>query len=230
MKKILNLLAVGLTIAGICLQANNITGGDFLLVLSAATLLTSLIVFTIKDNKDAGLSNWLNYLLVGIAALFIAGATMKFQHWPGGALVSLIAFVLLPISIIALIFQKEEVKISKQFFITSGLFFMFLLGTTAHGLFDCGQCGKDQCSTEQVKEDCCKKGADKSQCKMGDASKACCKKGTTGEGKCKEMGTCKMGDASKACCKKGTAEEGKCKEGAAKKDCCKEKKKAACKH
>ena len=103
MKKILNLLAFGLTIAGICLKVNDLRGADILLVLSAATLLTSLIVFTIKDNKDAGLSNWLNYLLIGIVALFIVGATMKFQHWPGGALVSLVAFALLPISIIALI-------------------------------------------------------------------------------------------------------------------------------
>lgn len=238
MRKILNLLALGFVITGLVFQSCNCMLGSIALILSAVTMLSSLLMFSVKDNRVAGLSNWLNYFLVGIVALLIIGTTMKLFHWPGAMFLLMPAFGLLPIALIALIFQKDEVKISKQFFITSSIFFIFLLG-----MISIKSCSTSQCDSEQRTEACCKKGQAKDGCSMmmkgqcdKDATKkACCKKGTAQEGKCKmgaakkdcckkgtaSEGQCKDGTTKKACCNKGTAQEGECKNGAAKKDCCK---------
>lgn len=202
MRKILNLLALGLVITGLILNNCNIMGSSIVLVLAAITMLLSLTLFALKDNKETGLSNWLNYFLAGIVSLLIIGTTIKLQQWGGSHFLLIPAFALLPIALIALIFQKDEAKISKQFFVTSFVFFIFLLGTLPGQPFCMNQCERGDAKTEAC---CTKEGAKKEGGKQGEKKKCCAK-----------------GDAKKEQCKEGGDKKGKCSgKGDAKKDGCK---------
>lgn len=239
MKKILNLLALILVIAGLCLKMNGIEGANIVILISAVTMLLSHGLFTINDNKEAGLSNWLNYLLVGILTLFIVGALFKILHWPFSTMLLVAGFGLLPISILALIFQKEESKISKQFFITFFTFFILLIGTLPGKPFcadhcktgdakteaccDKGAAKMDACKANGAKKDkCCDKGAAKmDHCKKDGGEKGACPKGECTPGQCAQKGECpKQGACPKQGeCKKGEAEKGSCcKKGEGEKD------------
>lgn len=210
MRKILNILALGLVIAGVMLNKCDLMGGSIVLILATVTLLLSLGLFAIKDNKEAGLSNWLNYLLVGIISLLIIGTTMKSQHCGGFHFLIMAGFALLPIALIALIFQKDEVKISKQFFITSIVFFIFLLGTVSSQLFCADQCEVGNAKTEA----CCDKGAVKNDaCKQGNAKMDACKKGGADKEKCCDKGAAKMGACKKDGSGKGDCPKGECTPG-----------------
>ena len=143
-KKILNIVALVLVVIGLFLKTNHFMGANIAIILSALTMLVTLFMFAVKDNKEAGLSDWLNYFLVGTLSLWIIGAIFKFQHWEGSAIFLFVGYALAPLVPIALIFQTSDFKISKQFFITFFIFFILLLGVVPrnpylHNTFDTEQ-------------------------------------------------------------------------------------------
>jgi heme/copper-type cytochrome/quinol oxidase subunit 4 len=126
-KKILNIVAFALAVTGVLCKANHWPGASIALILSAVTMLLSLFMFGVKDNKEAGLSNGLNYFLVGTLALFIVGIIFKIQHWPSAGIFVVIGYALaflLPIIIIA---QKSDFKVSRQFTVTFLTYFIILI-------------------------------------------------------------------------------------------------------
>ena len=161
-RKLLNVLALGLIITGLILKVNEIQGKNIAFLVAAIVMIISLGMFAIKDNRTAGLGNGLNFLLVGVIILLIIGSYMKNQHFQGHALFLVPAYALLLISVIALIFQNETIKISKQFFISFVLFFMFLLVMIPQNpfflnQFQSGHDAHENCSKgEMGKKDCCK--------------------------------------------------------------------------
>lgn len=123
-KTILNIVAFALVVIGILLKALYIAGGPIALILSAAIMVLTLFMFAIKDNKEAGLTDGLNYFLIGTLAFLIIGAIFKIQHWPGAGLFIIPAYVLIFILPVILFLQKGDFKISKQFFITFSIYFI----------------------------------------------------------------------------------------------------------
>ena len=79
-KKILNIVAFALAVIGVLFKANHLPGAGISIMLSGVTMLLTLFMFGAKDNKEAGLSDGLNYFLVGTLALFIVGIVFKVQH------------------------------------------------------------------------------------------------------------------------------------------------------
>ena len=126
-KKILNIVAFALVVIGIMLKATYVAGGPIALILSAAIMVLTLFVFAVKDNKDAGLTDGMNYFLTGTLAFLIIGAIFKIQHWPGAGLFIIPAYALVFILPVILFFQKGDFKISKQFFITFSIYFILLV-------------------------------------------------------------------------------------------------------
>lgn len=162
-RKLLNIAAFGLIITGLILKTNELHGMSEVFILAAITMILSLGMFAVKDNREAGLGNGLNFLLVGILILLIIGTVMKMQHWPGSALILMPAYALLPIALIVLILQNETIKISKQLFISFALFFMFLLIIMPKNPFFLNQFQRGHEVTESCSEKAC--------CK---SEKACC--------------------------------------------------------
>ncbi len=126
-KKILNITALALALIGVIFKANHFPGANICICLSGATMLVSLIMFGIKDNKEAGLADWLNYFLTGTLALYIVGIVFKFQHWPGAGLFVLTCYPLAFIFPLILIFQGGDFKVSKQFIISFFIYFILLI-------------------------------------------------------------------------------------------------------
>ncbi len=125
-KTILNIAAFALMAMGIALKASYIAGGTIAIILSSATMLYTIFMFAIKDNKDAGLTDGLNYVLIGTMALWIIGSIFKIQHWPGAGIFGFVGIFLGIILPIILILQNTEFKISKQFLITFCILFMLI--------------------------------------------------------------------------------------------------------
>lgn len=131
-KSILNIVAFVLVIIGVLLKTNSKVGANIAIILAGATLLLGLFMFAFKDNKETGMTNGLNYLLVGTLAFLIVGAEFKGQHWTGWPLILGIAYILAFIVPIIFFSQKNDFKISKQFFISLYLFFILVLGLLPH--------------------------------------------------------------------------------------------------
>ena len=125
-KTILNIASFALMAVGIALKASYMAGGPIAIILSCAIMLYSLFMFTVKDNKEAGLTDGLNYFLIGTLTLWIIGSIFKIQHWPGAGIFVYIGISLGIILPIILIIQKAEFKISKQFLIIFCIFFMLI--------------------------------------------------------------------------------------------------------
>ena len=127
MKKILNIAAFVLAVAGVLSKANHWPGANIALILSGATMLVTLFLFGVKDNKEAGLSNGLNYFLVGTLALFIVGIIFKIQHWPSAGIFVVMGYALAFLLPIIIIVQKRDFKVSRQFTVTFLTYFIILI-------------------------------------------------------------------------------------------------------
>ena len=125
-KAILNSVAFALMIIGIALKASYNPGGTTAIILSSATMLLTIFMYGVKDNKEAGLTDGLNYFLIGTLAFWIVGAVFKMQHWPGAGLFVYVGIPLGIILPIVLILQKADFKIAKQFLVTFLIFFMLI--------------------------------------------------------------------------------------------------------
>ena len=128
-KKILNIVAFGLVVIGLSFKSLHWPGSSLIIILSGIIMLLTLFMFAVKDNKEAGVSDGLNYFLAGTVALYIIGAIFKFQHWEGAGIFVIVAYILSIAFPIILIAQKNDFKVSRQFLITFFTFFLLLLGT-----------------------------------------------------------------------------------------------------
>ena len=90
-------------------------------------MLLTLFMFAIKDNKEAGMSDGLNYFFVGTLALYIVGVIFKLFQWPGAGIFVYTAYPLAFIFPIILIMQKNDFKVSRQFIITFFTYFILLI-------------------------------------------------------------------------------------------------------
>ncbi|TAL59083.1 MAG: hypothetical protein EPN85_10020 [Bacteroidetes bacterium] len=131
-KTILNIAAFALMVIGLSFKSLHWPGSATIVILSAIIMLVSLFMFAVKDNKEAGVNDALNYFLSGTVALWIIGAIFKFQHWPAAGIFVIVAYVLSVALPIILIAQKDDFKVSRQFLITFFTFFLLLLGTLHH--------------------------------------------------------------------------------------------------
>ena len=126
-KTILNITAFALVVIGILLKALYIAGGPIAIILSGVIMLLTLFLFAAKDNKEAGLTDGMNYFLIGTLAFLIIGVIFKIQHWPGAGLFINPAYALIFILPVILFLQKGDFKISKQFFITFSIYFILVV-------------------------------------------------------------------------------------------------------
>ena len=127
MKTVINIAAFALVVTGVLFKANHLMGANISIVLSVAAMLSALFMFGIKDNKEAGLSDGMNYFLCGTLALFIVGILFKIMHWPGAGIFVYVCYGVAFILPLILILQKNEFKVSKQFVITFFTYFILLI-------------------------------------------------------------------------------------------------------
>ncbi len=131
-KSIVNILAFAFLVSGLLLKANHLAGANIAIILSSAIMLSSLFLFALKDNKESGMTDTLNYLLIGSVSFWIISTLFKFMHWPGSQIIAIIGYTLAFLLPIIFIFQKQDFKISKQFFITFLTFFILIIGLIPH--------------------------------------------------------------------------------------------------
>jgi hypothetical protein len=126
-KVILNATAFVLAVTGILLTATYMAGGRIAIILSAATMMVTLFMFALKDNREAGVGNGLNYFLTGSLVFLITGLIFKIQHWPGAGMFVQVSYPLVFILPVALLLQKGDFRISKQFVTTFFIFFILVV-------------------------------------------------------------------------------------------------------
>ncbi len=149
-KKTLNIAGFVLVLAGLILKARHWPGASFAPILSAIVLLVSLFMFALKDNKENGLGNGLNYFLVVSLAIYIVAALFKIQQWPGAGLLMIVACGLSCILPLVLILQKDEFKVSKQFIILFFTFYLLVITLFTNNPL-CKSLGcTDECTVEQT--------------------------------------------------------------------------------
>lgn len=127
-KKILNISALVLTVAGVLFKIEHWPGANILIILSGLTMLLTLFMFGIKDNNEAGINNTLNYVMIGTLAIWIVGGLFKILHWEGATIFLYAGYALALVIPIALIFANNNTKISRQFIITFFTFFLLFIG------------------------------------------------------------------------------------------------------
>ncbi len=126
-KTILNIAAFSLAVAGIALRAAYMPGGHIALLLSGASMLLTLFLFGVQDNRAAGMSTGINYFLTGTMAFWITGTIFKLHHWPGAGLFVLPGCLLAVILPLILCLRQADFKISRQFFLVFCILFMLIV-------------------------------------------------------------------------------------------------------
>jgi len=128
MKNILNIAGLALVLGGLIFKANHLPGASVLILLSVLVILLSFFMFALKDNKEAGMKDNLNFILIGFTVVCVIGATFKIFHWPGASALGIVGYILMIILPVIVIVDKTDFKISKQFFFSFLLFFILVLG------------------------------------------------------------------------------------------------------
>lgn len=128
MKKILNISGLVLVLSGLLFKANHLPGAGILILLSVSSILLNLLIFALKENKESGMKDNLNYMLISFTAVCVIGATFKIFHWPGASAFGILGYLLMIILPIIILADKTDFKISKQFFFSFLLFFILVLG------------------------------------------------------------------------------------------------------
>jgi hypothetical protein len=125
-KKILNLSAAVILIAGAILKILHLPGAGPALILSSVLIIAIIFIYAIKENKEGGIPNLTNYLLTNTLAIAVLGALFTGMHWPGGYFIVIISVFLNIIATLYLIITKEPLKISKQYIISVFLYICLL--------------------------------------------------------------------------------------------------------
>lgn len=84
MKKILNISGLVLVLGGLIFKANHLPGASVLILLSVLSILLNLLMFALRENKELGMRDNLNYMLIGFTVICVIGATFKIFHLAGG--------------------------------------------------------------------------------------------------------------------------------------------------
>ncbi len=128
----LNSAAFALVVCGLLLKAGYMPGANISLILSAALMLGTLFAFALKDNTEAGVPMGSNRLLVGTLALLILGAMFRIMHWPGGPVLSVVAYLAAFALPLVLVVQQRAFAVSKQYLVTLFTFLVLILGVLPH--------------------------------------------------------------------------------------------------
>jgi hypothetical protein len=128
MKKILNVSGLLFVLGGLIFKANHLPGASILILLSVLSIILSLVLPALKDNKEAGMNDRLNFILIGISVICVIGATFKIFHWPGASALGIVGYILMIVLPGIILVDKTDFKISKQFFFSFLLFFILVLG------------------------------------------------------------------------------------------------------
>ena len=126
-KTIFNVAAFVMMVIGLLMKANHVAGADISIIFSIATLLYTIFIFAFKDNKEAGINDRMNYFLTGVLAFWFIVSVFKFEHWAGSSILVNLGYSFALMLPIIFFIQKENFKISKQFFITISIFFILVL-------------------------------------------------------------------------------------------------------
>ncbi len=129
MKKTVNILAFLLVVVGLVLKANSYSGATIAINLAGVALIASMLLFGIKDNKEAGISDGLNYFLVGALVLITFGKLCNENEIPGRGMITILVYLVFLALPLVLIVQKKEFTVSGQFVFSVFLFLLLLLGT-----------------------------------------------------------------------------------------------------
>lgn len=126
-KKSINIAALALIVFGVIFKANHWPGANVAITLGVVTMLLSLIMFGFKENKEAGVKNGLNYILIGTLILFLVGLLFKIQHWPTAGVFVVCSYFMGFLLPLIMIIQKNDFKLSRQFSITFFTYFILLI-------------------------------------------------------------------------------------------------------
>jgi hypothetical protein len=116
-------------------------------------MVVAVFVYAIQANEDAGMGKGLNLFITGSLVLFIAGVLFKILHWAGADALMKINYVLAFSFPAALILQKNDFRISRQYCITFFTFFILLLGVLPNNpLCRVFGNGRDYTSSERMRQ------------------------------------------------------------------------------
>lgn len=121
-KNILNGAALLIGMVGIYFKSQWWAGADLLMLVGFGLLFISAVGFTIGDNKAAGTSTALSFVMVATLALGILGLVFKTMHWKGGFLLSLGSGGLLLLMSLLLLAAKS-ISVSRQFITVFAIWF-----------------------------------------------------------------------------------------------------------
>ena len=125
-KKIFNLIAFVVLIAGALLKITHSPGAGWAFVLSGILIIAIIFMFAVKENKQTEMPATLNYVLSGTLAIATLSIVFTVMHWPGGYIIVIISMIINIILTLYLIVMKEPVKLSKQYIITVFLYICLL--------------------------------------------------------------------------------------------------------
>ncbi|MEI6507555.1 MAG: hypothetical protein WCO54_03675 [Bacteroidota bacterium] len=128
--KILNIASFAFVIIGLYFKLSHWAGANVIIILSALTMLTTLFMFGFKDNKEAGIIDKLNYFLIGSIAFYMISMLFKILHWEGSDILVDVCYILAIMYPIVILLQKDDFKVSRQFFFTYSLFFLLMIGSS----------------------------------------------------------------------------------------------------
>ncbi len=130
-KTILNVIALTLAIISVIFKLNQMPEVSIPFVLSIAMILVLLFFYAFKDNKEAGMSQSLNYLLIGTLSLFAIGFLLAEMHWYYIHLISIIATLIAVITSGLLVFLKQTFTVSKQYIIVFFIYMILLISLSS---------------------------------------------------------------------------------------------------
>jgi hypothetical protein len=122
-KPLLNAAALLIGLIGVVFKANWWAGANVLMLLSFGLLLLAVLIFPFRDNRSVGVSNVLNYALVGTLSLGILNAMSRMIGWQGSELMDGITIGVLVMLCALLLVWRSEVGASRQFLASAFVFF-----------------------------------------------------------------------------------------------------------
>jgi len=121
-KKILNLIAFILTIAGAISRILHLPVDGMIYTLSGFLIIIIIFLYSVKGNKELGMSNITNYFLSVALAIAVISASLSGMQKFGAFFIVAISFIINMVLILNLIFSNKSITISKQYMITVFLY------------------------------------------------------------------------------------------------------------
>ena len=131
-KKLFNVVMYVLSIITLIFKIYDYKGANEIFIISSAFMIYSLFKYAIADNALAGMSNRLNYFLVGLLLITIISIVFKNMHWHGLTILVFIDYLFFICTPILLVFQKDSACVSKQFMIIYSLQMLYIITLMRH--------------------------------------------------------------------------------------------------